>query len=332
MISWVIIASLGLALNPQCKSIKPENDVTPGVVNTYGQLSVREGYVVNQYGDAVSLEGMSLFWSQWEEGKKYYNYHCLKWLRDDWNCEIIRAAMGVEGNAYLKNPKREKAKITRVIEACIDLGMYVIADWHAHYAEEHTAEAVAFFSEIAEKYGEFPNLIYEIYNEPLRVSWKEDLVPYMEEVISAIRQHDPDNIIIVGSPFWSQNVDEVADDPLDFNNIAYSVHFYAAIHKQWLRDKAQIAIDSGLTLWVSEFGTCKANGDGEIDYEEMELWFDFMEKYKISWCNWSVTDKEETSAILKPGGSRKGGWNENDLSASGRYIRKKMKDINARPY
>jgi endoglucanase len=296
------------------------------VADKYGQLSVVGNFIIDQAGDTVTLEGMSLFWSQWIY--KYYNYDCIKWLRDDWHCEVIRATMAIENNGYIRNPEREIRKIRRVVESCIDLGIYVIIDWHSHKAENETKEAVAFFSKIAKMYGNKPNIIYEIYNEPMVVSWTEVVKPYHEEVIAAIRAYDPDNIIIVGSPHWSQNVDEASRNPLQGKNIAYSLHFYAATHKEWLREKARITIENGLALWVTEFGTCESNGDGPIDYDELKQWFDFMEEHKISWCNWSVSDKEETSAILVPGSNEYGRWSNSELTTSGKLIRKKMLERN----
>ena len=311
-----------------CRNSSGTDESRKGVADEYGQLSISGQHILNQDGDTVSLEGMSLFWSQWEGGR-YYNYRCIKWLRDDWHCEIVRAAVGVEPNGYLKHPAREKKRLMRVIDACIDLGLYVIVDWHSHRAENQITEAVKFFSEISEKYGDHPNIIYEIYNEPLDVSWSKVVKPYNEEVMAAIRENDRDNIIILGSPYWSQNVDEASNDPINTNNIAYTLHFYASTHKQWLRDKAQVALDKGLPLWITEFGTCESDGDGKIDYDEMKLWFEFMEKNKISWCNWSVVGKPETSAILKPGkGSRYGNWSIDELTESGKYIRQKLISIN----
>ena len=80
---------------------------------------------------------------------------------------------------------------------------------------------------MALEYGAFPNVIYEIYNEPLNVSWSNVIKPYAMSVISIIREIDPDNLIIVGTPNWSQRVDMAAQDPIvEFENIAYTLHFY----------------------------------------------------------------------------------------------------------
>jgi endoglucanase len=160
---------------------------------------VQGNKIVDQHGEIVTLEGMSLFWSQWID--KYYNYDCIRWLRDDWHCDIIRIAMGISGKGgYIDDPEDEMKKVCRVIDGCINLGIYVIIDWHSYKAESKQEEAIAFFSEIARKYGDKPNVIYEIYNEPLQVSWDKVVKPYHKAVISAIRNYDADNIIVAGTP------------------------------------------------------------------------------------------------------------------------------------
>lgn len=295
------------------------------VVQYYGQLHVSGNKIMDAKNDPVILRGMSLFWSQWMG--KYYNYDCIRWLAKDWHCTVVRAAMGVEHGGYLENPKRELKKVKRVINACIDLGIYVIVDWHSHSAENEQKQAIQFFEQIASEYGDKPNLIYEIYNEPKQVSWDSIVKPYAEKVIAAIRKFDPDNIIIVGTPHWSQDVDKAADNPLKGSNIAYSLHYYATTHKQWLRDKAEYALNKGLALWVTEFGTCESNGNGPIDYKENEAWFDFMEKHGISYCNWSIADKKETASALKPHSSGKGNWNAKQITESGNMIRNRLRQF-----
>ncbi|MGD2035763.1 MAG: glycoside hydrolase family 5 protein [Bacteroidales bacterium] len=302
---------------------------TGSVVGEYGRLRVGNGHIVDQTGEPVALKGMSLFWSQWQS--EFYNYDCIKWLRDDWNCQVIRAALSTGSNGYAKHPEKEMDKIRKVIDACIDLDLYVIVDWHSHHAEKETDLAREFFREISRLYGNYPNVIYEIYNEPVRSSWEKDVKPYCSLVTETIRKYDPDNVIVVGTPHWSQDVDIVAGNPISGKNIAYSLHFYAATHKEWLREKAQVAIDSGLALWVTEFGTCESDGNGPIDYVEMEKWFDFMEKNKIGWCNWSIGVKEETSSALKPGAKNTGKWPESMLSESGAYIRNKLTENTGSP-
>ncbi len=296
------------------------------VVEKFGQLQVVGNQIVDQQGNPVMLRGMSLFWSQWMG--QYYNYDCIKWLRDDWKCTVVRAPVGIGKDGYLENPGQEMKKIRTVIEACLDLGIYVIVDWHDHYAPDHRREATIFFETIASAYGQAPNIIYEIYNEPEKVSWLDVVKPYADSVIQKIRAIDADNLILVGTPFWSQDVDVASLNPVQFKNIAYTLHYYATTHRQPIRAKASVALNNGAALFVSEFGTCEHTGSGVIDRQELAAWFAFMEQHKISWCNWSIADKNETSAALKSGANADGGWPDSELSESGMLIRDKIRTGN----
>lgn len=300
---------------------------SPTPVERYGQLRVAGNRIVDRNSNAVQLRGMSLFWSQWQG--KYYNANAVKWLKDDWKATVVRAAMGIESGGYLTNAATEKQKVMAVVEAAIKEGLYVIIDWHDHNALKHVEESKAFFTEMAKRYGQFPNVIYEIFNEPLRdVKWSTELKPYSETIIQAIRQYDSDNIVVCGTSSWSQRVDEAADDPIRMDNIAYTLHYYAATHKQNLRDIATKALSKGVALFVTEFGTCAADGKGIVDSVESRKWWQFCDDNKLSWCNWSVADKVETASALQPNASADGRWTEADLTPSGRLVRDEMRAKN----
>ena len=297
-----------------------EEDLSPVKgVSEYGQLSVDGNKIVDKNGKAVQLRGMSLFWSQWIG--KYYNAETVKWLKDDWQCNVVRAAMAVENGGYLENPESEKAKVYAVVDAAIKEDIYVIVDWHDHHGENHTEEAKVFFGELAQKYGNVPNIIYETYNEPLNVSWTNVLKPYHETIIAEIRKHDPDNLVICGTRNWSQNVDDVIGNKIADANVAYTLHYYAATHKQSLRDLAKKAITAGVPLFVTEYGISEASGNGSLNHEEAIKWWGFSDENSISHCNWSIADKEELSAALNPKASSTGGWAQKDLTISGHLVR-----------
>jgi endoglucanase len=295
------------------------------IVEKHGQLRVKGNKIVDQFGNPVALHGMSLFWSQWIG--KYYNYDCMQWLRDDWNCTVVRAACGINNftDGYLVNPQAELAKIRTVIDACIDLGIYVLVDWHDDHAQNHLSQSISFFKEIANDYTGLPNIIYEIYNEPYgSTSWSSVVKPYADSVIKQIRAIDSINLIIVGTPTWSQDVDIASYDPLPYNNVAYTLHFYAATHKQALRNKATTALNNGIALFVTEWGTCESSGTGVLDSAEVGIWSKFMNDHMLSWCNWAIEDKLETAAALIPGASARGGWSGSDLTKSGVIVRKML--------
>ncbi|WMX16498.1 cellulase family glycosylhydrolase [Aureispira sp. CCB-E] len=300
-------------------------------VQYHGALSVVGSQIVNQHGQAVSFAGASLFWSNnnWG-GEAFYNASTVNWLKDDWNIEIVRAAMGVEDSGgYISDSTSNKAKVKTVVNAAINEGVYVIIDWHSHHAENYQTEAIEFFEEMATLYGQYDNVIYEIYNEPLQVSWDNVIKPYANAVIAAIRAIDSTNLIIVGTPTWSQDVDVAAMNPITgYANIAYTLHFYAATHGQWLRNKATAALNNGIALMVTEWGTVSANGNGAVDSVSTADWMNFLCNNHLSHCNWAVNDKVEGASALVNGASTLGNWSSNDLTPSGTLVRKIVQDWN----
>lgn len=298
-------------------------------VEKHGALLVKDGRLCDKDGDVVVLRGMSFFWSQWMP--QFYNKEAVEWLVRDWNVTVLRAALAVEHDGYLKNPEKEKKKVFEVIEACIEANIYVVVDWHDHNAVDHREQAAAFFKEAAEKYGKHPHIIYETYNEPLnKHSWSQ-IKEYHRAVVSEIRKIDPDNLILLGSSSWDQAVDEASKDPLEgFSNLAYTFHFYASdpYHQDKLRARADTAMKNGLCLFVSEWGVGESSGNGEFNLEKTERWLRWMDENKLSWCVWSIADKRETTAALQPGASHKGNWKESDLTPSGKFIREKIRELN----
>jgi endoglucanase len=291
-------------------------------VKRHGRLRATGNRILDERGQPVTLRGMSLFWSQWKP--QFYQSSTIAWLRDGWKADVVRAAMAVHHGGYLEHPEAEAAKVRVVIDAAIELGIYVIVDWHAHYPE--AAAATRFFDEIAGRYAGHPNLIYETWNEPLpEHDWSTLIKPYHSELITVIRRHDPAALIVAGAQSWSQDVDKSAADPLPFCNVAYSLHFYAGSHGETLRAKASAALNAGAALMVTEWGTSEADGAGVLDVGETRLWWSFLEQNQLSDVNWSICDKEETSAALVPGACGSGGWPGDLLSPSGRMVRDRLR-------
>ena len=295
-------------------------------VKQWGQLQVVGTQLCAQNGEPVVLRGVSFGWHNiWP---RFYNKKAVKWLKEDWHPTVIRAAMGVttvEDN-YMDNPTFALECIEPVIKAAIKNNLYVIVDWHSH--EMLTDEAVKFFGYIAEKYGKYPHVIYELYNEPVNDSW-DDLKVYATKVINEIRKYDPDNVILMGCPHWDQDINLVADSPLrGFTNIMYTVHFYAATHHQYLRDRMVDAIQRGIPVFVSESAGMEASGNGPLDPVEWQAWIDCMEQHKVSWVTWSLSDKDETCSMLLPRATSTGPWKEDVIKKSGKMLRDYLRKYN----
>ena len=145
--------------------------------------------------------------------------------------------------------------------------MYAIIDWHIlsdGNPQTHQSEAKTFFSEMSKEFAKNTNVLYEICNEPNgNTSWSQ-IKSYAQEVIPAIRKNDPDAVILVGTPNWSQYVDQAAADPIrGYDNIMYTLHFYADTHRDSLQSTMVSALSKGLPIFVSEYGICDASGPAE---------------------------------------------------------------------
>jgi endoglucanase len=295
-------------------------------VKKHGQLSVQGTQLVDKNNNPIVLRGMSFGWhSMWP---RFYNEKAVKWLKKDFKCNVVRAAMGIELGemAYKKNSQFSKDKIESVIKGAIKSDIYVIVDWHSHNV--NLEEAKAFFAEISKKYAKYPNVIYEIFNEPDDETWPQ-IKSYAEEVIKVIRNNDPKNIILVGSPHWDQDVNLPAADPIiGYNNIMYTMHFYAATHGKELRDRTDEAIKNGLPIFISESAGMEASGNGPLDMKAWQEYIDWMEARKLSWVTWSVSDKDETCSILQKSAKSEGNWKEKDLKESGIKVREFLRKYN----
>ena len=311
------------------------------VVERHGALSVAGNQILDECGRPTQLKGMSYFWSQFQGGE-YWTREAVKWLADDWRITLLRAPVGVGyGTDYRADTAAAMAQLRPVIEGAIDAGIYVLVDWHAH--ANFRDDARTFFRTIAREYGQYPNVIYELWNEPIgeqtagAETWRE-IKSYAEDLTAVIRQHDPDNLIVVGTPFYSQLVDEAAADPIirdslgqPTQNIVYTLHFYAGAHRDSLRDGATRAYESGLPLMVTESGRVGTNygPDNTLDPAEWDRWEAWMDERHISYTKWSLSTKLERSSSLRNSASPTGGWTENDLTPEGQWNRAHFRRVNA---
>jgi len=303
-------------------------------VSVHGQLTLDGQQIVDEAGNKVQLKGPSSMWLNWEPTGYAENLEGLIWMRDNWNLSIIRAAMGVdEEGAYLEDPATAKRQVKTIIDNAIQAGVYVLVDWHDHNADEHQDEAEAFFDEISAEYADVPNVLYELYNEPLDIDWTSVLKPYHEAVSSVIRANDPDNIIVLGTPNWDQDVDVAAQNPLSGTNLMYTLHFYACSHGSSYRAKAQAAYDAGLPLFVTEWGATPADGglDGTVCEADAQAWHDWMDPRGISWAAWKLDGCEDSSCYFKDRTVPvTGGWTADDLNGHAPFVIARMQADN--PY
>jgi endoglucanase len=306
------------------------DDLGPTPVALHGKLHVSGLQLRDESDRPIQLKGVSSMWLNWENDGYAENLEGLKWLRNNWNLSLIRASMGITPQgAYLTNQAKAEAQVTKIVDNAIAAGVYVIIDWHDHTATENQAASVDFFSRMAAKYAGVPNVLYETFNEPTELTWAQ-IKPYHEAVVAAIRAADPanQNIIILGTPNWSQDVDIAAKDLLVGQNLMYTLHFYSCTHGNYLISKAKIAMQRGAPLFVTEWGATNADGglDGLVCLEPAQMWMDFMKEYSIGWAAWKFDNCEDSTCFLSSDAPVNGGWTTKYLHGHGPFLRARMQE------
>lgn len=305
------------------------DDSTP--YGQHGALHVENGKLTDADGNTVQLYGMSTHGIAWFP--QYINYDSFRTLRDDWNTNCIRLAMyTAEYGGYCAGGDKEQLKqlVRDGVSYATELGMYVIVDWHILSdcdPNQNKDEAIAFFREMSEAFADNDNVLYEICNEPNSGTSWDSIKSYAEEIIPVIREQKPDAVILVGTPTWSQEIDKSAASPLTFDNVMYTLHFYAGTHKDDLRNLLETCAQNNLPVFVSEFGMCDASGNGANDFDSTTKWLDLLNKYQISFCCWNLANKDESSSVFKAASTALSDWTDEDFNESGRWIREYFRSM-----
>jgi len=326
-----------------------------GPVSYYGKLKVSGNKLVGSKTGSTSVQvrGVSFGWTTtgWESAR-FYTTGAAEHMIKDWKAEVVRAAYGATSSPFASNQtaKPNRDRVETIVEAAIANDTYVIIDWHSHNAHNEVDNSKDFFDYMAEKYGSNDHVIFEIYNEPLcsdgssscaasaRTTWAE-VKTYAEQIIPVIRKHSS-NLILVGTPQWSQRIDQVIGNTLNDDNVGYVFHFYSASHSVGsFGGYVNKVIDANLLVFVTEYGTTDSGGGQSSDNKydthnaaKTDEWHSLMDEKKISSAAWEVNDKYAGSAFFGIEGAAKkfdlnGSWtDESKMTDAGKYIFKKLND------
>lgn len=294
------------------------------VVTKHGKLNTKGGAVCDASGNKVSLMGPSFFWSC--SAPLWWTKETVNHLVKNYNIQIIRLPVSIapgdntwtdhsatwnEDN-YLHRPEYTRALVDEMVKAAIENDIYVIIDFHEHYAQHWVDLSKDFFTYFATKWGEYPNVMYEIYNEPMTDNGT--VVNYAKEIIPVIRKIDDDNIIIVGSTQYSREPDNVTAAGSGYSNIAYTWHGYVEWGHQsdW---NGKNTWNNGVPIVVTEWGLNWSKNDGGL----INL---YKEKSLIN-CFWSMSNKGGDDAkwsILKDDVFKTTDWSASDMTENGAYL------------
>lgn len=290
-----------------------------------GRLRVVGGRLCDQNGSAVMLRGVSL--NGLITSESFLNEELFRELSRDCGVNLIRLPLytygvGVVGYCTKGDKERHKQDVAKGVELAKAADMYVIIDWHILSDGDpntYLETAKTFFAEMAETYRDHNNVLYEICNEPNGVDWAA-VKSYAEQIIPVIREKDPDAVILVGNPDWSKDLEAAAADPLDFDNLLYSFHFYAASHGAEFRERVERVSRAGLPIFVTEYGVTAASGGLPRDLEEADRWIELLEEEKISWCMWSFSKVNEACSAVRFNVLSYSGYTEADYTETGLWL------------
>jgi len=289
--------------------------------STSGKLHVVGTELYDQNGQRVVLRGVSTHGLSWFP--QYVNNKLFHQLSKEWNTNLVRLAM--YSDDYVNGDRKKNLEVLRKgVEYAIANDMYVMVDWHIltdNNPNINLAEAINFFNEVAKEYANVPNVIFEICNEPNGDCTWQDIKEYANIIIPVIRRHMPDALVLVGTPNFDREIQEPAADPLTFDNVMYSFHFYATSHRDEFRAKLREVVGKGTPIFITESGLCEASGDGKIDFESVKTWYALLDSLHLSYTIWSLSNKEEESAMVKDNSSAEFYLTDDDLTLSGKFAK-----------
>ncbi len=293
-----------------------------------GALHVEGSQLVDSKGQPVILRGVSTHGIAWYP--QFVNEGLFKDISAEWDCNLVRLAFYPESYLELNEAEKEKLMSTlmRGIDACIAADQYVIVDWHILNEQNPLVveeEALAFFTTVSQAYANSPNVLYEICNEPNGETTWTDIRFYADHAIPCIREASPDAVVLVGTPNFDRELMAAVRNPLDFDNVMYSLHFYASTHKADLRGELIDALSEGLPVFVTECGLSEATGDGPIDMDSAVEWFELLRSSNVSFTVWSLSNKRETSALILGSSEATTKLSDEDLSPAGLWVKRLIK-------
>lgn len=296
-------------------------------------LHVQSGQLVREDSSPIQLRGMSSHGIGWYP--RYLNGGSMRSLKE-WGANLVRLAMYTESTTgYITQPESNLDLLYMGIESALAEELYVIVDWHVLKDQnplKYVEEAEVFFREIASHYRDHPGILYEICNEPNGDTSWEDIKDYADRILPIIRQYAPNAVVLVGTPNYASNLKPVISDPLEYENVLYSFHYYIDVSTEQQRDFTQLrqAVEAGLPVFVTEWGISYGEESaGALDpadesnichLEPAQAFLDYLAQQQISWAGWSLSNKDEVHSALLPDCKKLSGWLPEDLTVSGKLM------------
>lgn len=143
-----------------------------------------------------------------------------------WYSRVVR--LPVEPGEWNAGPDNYFNNILNpAVQYCISKGVYVIIDWH-HVADyqQHTTATNNFWNYVAPRYKNNPQVLYEVFNEPINPNDWTTFKNWVQPIVNNIRSKAPNNLVLVASPRWATQLSGAINNPVTGGNIVYVSHNY----------------------------------------------------------------------------------------------------------
>ena len=248
--------------------------------NADSELFVKGNKVFNRKGEQVLLTGVNCASLEWLSNPEKL-VQTVKVALDDWNANIIRLPLsqdrwfGFGGDQVGEDEtgERYRAIVDTIITEIAARNKYIILDLHrsncgswGEFISGNMPDmnSLVFWKEMARRYGNHPNVLFGIFNEPFKVSWEcwrdggEITVEYapqnignqimrdesgepvlekitfqspgLQKMVDTVRACGAKNIVIVAGLDWGYELDGVDKgytiDQRDGNGLILDSHEY----------------------------------------------------------------------------------------------------------
>lgn len=239
---------------------------------------------------------------------KYYGINCIRisvYLEDRYDTAPASGGSGTLWKGYLDDAAKVKTEIEKIVDICVDQGLYCILDWHVMSggggggtADLHQTEATEFFTYYAQKYADTPNVWYEFANEPFQTAYT-DLASFVSDMRSIVKMYVDDPVMFTGVGKGGSVPDTYsALSALGIDDVFISLHSYGTSYQSGFTSWR----NEGIPVCSTEWGIGAESGeltDNMITLAKGNL--EYLHTEGILQCIWKFTDQEKTSnwGILK---------------------------------
>ena len=206
------------------------------------------------------------------------------------------------------------ALLDRVVEWSRQSGLYVIIDMHCApggqtgtniddswgypwlYEDARAqSELIDVWKRIAAHYRNDPTVLgYDLLNEPIPhfpqlAKYNSVLEPLYRRVTKAVREVDPNHVIILGGAQWDSNFN-VFGPPFD-KNVMYTFHkYWTTPTKDVIQEYLDFRDRYNVPIWMGE--------SGENTDEWIGTFVKVLESNEVNWTFWPYKKMDATSSIV----------------------------------